>query len=186
MDVVRSELASEALAEGFDELMWIDADLAFDPAAIDKLRSHRLPIVCGIYPKKGMRELACNLLPETKRVDFGKIGGLMELRYAGAGFLLTHRIVYERTATESKLPTCNAQFGAPFVPYFMPLMKETDQGTWYLGEDYAFCERARQSGFRIMSDTTVRLYHLGSYRFGWEDAGRDVARYEDYQFHLRS
>jgi hypothetical protein len=66
IDQGRSQMATDALAEGFDELMWIDADVAFDLADVDRLRSNNLPFVCGIYPKKGQRALACNLLPETR------------------------------------------------------------------------------------------------------------------------
>jgi GT2 family glycosyltransferase len=43
-------------------------------------------------------------------------------------------------------------------------MSET--GPWYLAEDYAFCERARQCGFKIMADTTIRLWHIGEYAYG--------------------
>jgi hypothetical protein len=55
---------------------------------------------------------------------------------------------------------------------------------WYLGEDYAFCERVRRCGFRVLADTAIRLWHVGSYRFGWEDAGRDMGRFGDYIYHL--
>ena len=44
--MIRNRLATEALADGFEELMWIDADIAFDPRSVDRLRSHNLPIVC--------------------------------------------------------------------------------------------------------------------------------------------
>jgi len=51
-----------------------------------------------------------------------------------------------------------------------------------LNEDYAFCERARQAGHRIMVDTTVRLWHVGNYRYSWEDAGSDKQRFPHYHF----
>jgi hypothetical protein len=54
----------------------------------------------------------------------------------------------------------------------------------YLTEDYAFSHRARLAGFQIMADTTVRLWRTGSYRFGWEDAGADVERFDTYHFHV--
>jgi hypothetical protein len=58
------------------------------------------------------------------------------------------------------------------------------QGHWYLPEDYAFCERARQCGYKIMADTTIRLWHHGSYGYGWEDAGKDKERYETFYFNV--
>jgi hypothetical protein len=35
-----------------------------------------------------------------------------------------------------------------------------------------------------MADTTVRLFHIGNYHYGWEDAGRTVPRYGRFKFHL--
>jgi hypothetical protein len=35
-----------------------------------------------------------------------------------------------------------------------------------------------------MADTSIRLWHVGSYRYGWEDAGRDVERFDDYTFDI--
>ena len=39
------------------------------------------------------------------------------------------------------------KFGAPFFPFYLPLVKETERGAWYLAEDFAFSERERQAGF---------------------------------------
>jgi hypothetical protein len=82
------------------------------------------------------------------------------------------------------LPVCNQHFQAPMVPYFAPLIVGEGEQAWYLGEDFAFCEQARRCGFRIVADTTIRLWHVGTYRYGWEDAGREVERYGDYTFHV--
>lgn len=60
IDQGRNQMATDALADGFDETMWIDADIGFDPDDVERLRGHGLPIVCGIYPKKGKRALACH------------------------------------------------------------------------------------------------------------------------------
>jgi hypothetical protein len=185
IDAARNQMASDALAEGFDELMWIDADGVFEPDDVDKLRRHDLPLVCGICAKKASRQFACAFLPDTRKVVFGVHGGLIELLYAGFGFVLTRRVLYETMQTRLELPLCNQRFqGTPLVPYFMPLIVGEGEQAWYLGEDYAFCERARRCGFRIMADTTIRLWHVGSYRYGWEDAGREVERYADYTFHI--
>ncbi len=70
------------------------------------------------------------------------------------------------------------------VPYFAPLIAGQGEQARYLSEDYSFCERARRCGFRIMADTTIRLWHIGPYPYGWEDAGRDIERFGDYTFHV--
>jgi len=140
------------------------------------------PIVSGIYPKKGDRAIASNLLPGTKQVVFGRGGGVLEIAYAAAGFLCVHRRVFE--ALDATLPLCNESFGQPFRPYFMPMIGERDGKPWYLGEDFAFSERARRAGFKVFADTTIRLRHFGRYGYAWEDAGGALKRHEAYVFNV--
>jgi hypothetical protein len=185
IDQARSQMASDALADGFDELMWIDSDIGFDPDSVQTLRDHKLPFVCGIYPKKGKQTIACNLMPGSEKVRFGKDGGLIEIAYAATGFLLTRRSVYERVARQSELPTCNERFGRPMVPYFLPMLVEDGAGHWYLGEDFAFSERARRAGHTLMADTTIRLFHIGRYGYSWEDAGGAVPRFQRFDLHMK-
>jgi hypothetical protein len=37
IDVARCRIATKALLGGFQELMWIDADIDFEPAAVERL-----------------------------------------------------------------------------------------------------------------------------------------------------
>ncbi|QEL14156.1 hypothetical protein [Limnoglobus roseus] len=184
IDAARCQMATDALADGFEELMWVDSDVAFDPNDVEKLRGHGRPFTCGLYPKKGPRQFAAAFLPGTKTVRFGRHGGLVDILYCGFGFTHTRREVYEAVRAKLALPLCNLGFKKPLVPYFCPLVAADDRGRpWYLGEDYAFCERARQAGFVVQADTSIRLWHVGSYKYGWEDAGRDAQRFADYTFH---
>ena len=110
---------------------------------------------------------------------------LSEILYCGFGFTLTRRVLYETMKRQLRLPVCNRRFKEkPLAPYFAPLIEGEGEQAWYLGEDYSFCERARRCSFGVMADTTIRLWHVGSYRFGWEDAGRDVERFNDYTFEI--
>ena len=117
--------------------------------------------------------LASHIMPGTPKMVFGKEGGLVEILYAGAGFLLIRREVYLTIQERLQLPMCNERFRVPMIPFFHPMLRPCEDAHWYLAEDYAFCERARQSGFKIMADTTIRLWHIGSHAYGWEDAGMD-------------
>ncbi len=200
IDQGRNVLAADALHQGYHETLWIDPDVAFEPDAVERLRSHKLPIVAGIYPQKGRRSLSCHVLPGTETITFGEDGGLIEIEYAAAGFLLVRRGAYETIRERLALPPCNARFGRPFWPFFQPLVKQAavvrsathshpeatqlDELPQFLAHDFAFCERARQAGLKIMADTTLRLWHLGSYPYGWEDAGRGVERFETYHFEV--
>lgn len=185
IDAARCQMATDALRDGFDELMWIDSDIVFDPNDVDKLRAHNRPITCGIYPKKGPRQFASAFLPGTTEVKFGGKGGLLDILYCGFGFTHTRREVYESIRTKLNLTECNLGFNKPLYPFFAPLEAPDSQGKpWYLNEDFAFCERARQCGYVVQADTTIRLWHVGTYRYGWEDAGRDVQRFGNYTYHL--
>jgi hypothetical protein len=186
IDQARSQMASDALNAGFEELMWIDTDIDFPFDAVNRLRALDLPVVCGVYAKKGRRELVVHFEPGTEHLVFGKDGGLLEIKYAATGFLLTKRSVYEKIQAQEQLPVCNRQFGNPTVPYFLPMIVEDGENHWYLGEDFAFSERCRRSGFPVVADTRIRLGHIGREAYSWEEAGSDVQRYETYTYHLHS
>ena len=183
--------------EGFEETFWIDSDIEFEPDAVDRIRSHGLPICCGIYARKGARATAAHTLPGTTKLGMGKGSGLIEFLYAGTGFLHVRREVYTAIREKLALPMCNAQFGRPMVPFFMPMIvpweppsppaplpKGEGRQCWYLADDYSFCERARQCGYKIMADTSIRLWHIGQYAYGWEDAGQERVRHDSFLFML--
>lgn len=186
VDLGRSTMASEALAEGFDELMWIDADIAFDPADVDRLRAHEKSFTCALYPKRGPAELACHALPGTKEIVFGTMGGLQEMQYVGFGFCLVRREVFDDVRTKEALPTCSKRSRKPFVPYFQPLVVPAPEDDhWYLAEDFAFCERARRAGHPVFADTRIRLQHIGRYGYTWEEATGERQRYENVKMILK-
>lgn len=180
IDQGRNQMATDAILDGFEETMWIDSDVAFHPDSVDQLRSHSLPIACGIYPQKGKRALACHASVGAPSMVFGKQGGLVELLYAGTGFLLIRRDVYMTVYEKLQLEVCNERFGHPTFPFFLPMVRQIEDGYWYLAEDYAFCERARQCGFKIYADSSIRLWHIGQYRYGWEDAGLERQRFATF------
>ena len=221
IDLGRNQIATDVLAAGFQETFWIDADMDFHPDAVDRLRSHNLPISCGIYARRNTQALAAKPLPETTSLSVGQGAGLIEIMYGGTGFMHVRREVYETIQRQLALPVCNAKFARPLVPYFQPLVipfeppsaqappgAAAEKGTvpfsrppgdssvgtdgarklgqspsyWYLADDFSFCERARQCGYKIMADASIRLWHLGEHAYGWEDAGLQWPRYESFKF----
>jgi hypothetical protein len=122
-------------------------------------------------PQERPEEFACEFLPGTRGLVYGPQGALKEIRYAGFGFMHTRRIVYETLQSRFALPECNRVGQKPgVIPYFLPMIHTEPDGltTRYLAEDYAFCERARQTGFPCIADTTIRLVHVGTHAFTWE------------------
>lgn len=116
IDMARNVIASAAIRDGFAETLWIDSDIGFNPDSIEQLRGHNLPIVSGLYAKKGRRQFASHFLPGTQNVLLGAGGGLMEILYAATGFLLVQRQVYLDIQQKLSLPDCNAMFGDAVVP----------------------------------------------------------------------
>ena len=193
IDLGRGRMATDALTDGFDETMWIDSDIGFDPADVDRLRSHNVDIVGGVYAIKRRRALAVNVGDRTEPLRLGRHGGLIRVRYIATGFLLVRRRVYETVRRHAALRDCTDHHGKPFTPFFFPMTIphppgrfEGDDVDWYLGEDYSFCERAGRAGMVVHADTSVRLLHYGRYGYGWEDAGEERPRYPDYTYHLGS
>lgn len=184
VDVARNRLASEAMAEGFEELMWIDSDIAFEPQSVQRLRSHGLPMVCGLYPKKAEKEWSSRLLPGQKSITMGEGGGIVEILYAATGFLLVRRQVFQEVQRQQQLPSCFWRGGTPTIPYFLPMVIPSGAGHVYLGEDFAFCERVRRSGIRIYADTSIRLQHIGIYGYSWEDTGVGLPRGRSFQWRI--
>jgi hypothetical protein len=214
VDQGRNQMASDALHDGFAEMLFIDTDIGFEADSVERLRSHKLPIVAGLYPQPATRSLACELFPGTKKVVFGKEGGLVEVKYAAAGFFHVRREAYQMIRDKLKLPLCNTRFGRGCWPFFQSYWIEDESSGFrvqgsaggaqetgdrrqepednvaqkvrhrYLTEDFAFCERARQAGLKIMADSTIRLWRVGTYGFGWEDAGSDPERFDTYHFNV--
>jgi hypothetical protein len=182
IDIGRNEIVTKALAAGFEETFWIDSDIEFDPASVERLRAYGLPITSGIYVRKGARALGSQTLPGMTKLGVGTGGGLCEILYAATGFLHVRREVYTTIQQKLALPVCNEGFGRPMVPFFQPMIRKYEGGHWYLGDDYSFCERARQCGYKIMADTSIRLWHIGEYAYGWEDAGLDRVRHDSFLF----
>jgi len=185
IDQARNQMATDALNAGFAETFWIDSDVEFFPDDVDRIRKHQLPISSAIYPKKGQRALASHVLPGTEKIRFGKHGGLVEILYAATGFLHVRASVYRRIQESLALPICNEAMGKTMIPFFQPsIIDHPQHGKWYLAEDFAFCQRAKQCGFKIYADTTIRLMHIGKFGYSWEEAGADPNRYADYTFNI--
>ncbi|NBQ67386.1 MAG: hypothetical protein EBU46_00570 [Nitrosomonadaceae bacterium] len=166
IDQGRNVMAQTALDKGYKELMWIDSDVVFKVSDVMRLRQLDLPMSCGIYGlKDGSGRPAADL-------DGRKIVGtqLSEIRAVGAGFLHTRREVYEKIAVELKLQRCTGRH-TNYYPYFLPAIKDG----FYLGEDFAFCHRAREVGYKLIADTGIKLKHLGKMAFSWSGVTTDNA-----------
>ncbi len=155
---VRNELGRLFLKKDFDFLMWIDDDILWNTKykLIDLLISRKKDIIGGVYSvRDGSCRPAIRTLEIQKLMDAGKYkkqkvkvpkNKVFEIEYLSTGFMLIKRECLE--AIYKKHPY-------PFQPIF-------PKGE-YLSEDWAFCHRAKEMGYKIWADSTFELGHLGTY-----------------------
>jgi hypothetical protein len=186
IDVARNEMASDALHDQAEAILFIDSDIGFSPQDALRLLDRPEPVVAGVYAKKSLRALACTFADDLKEVLFGpEAPCLYPLRYAATGFLRIRAEVLRRMIAELDLPLCNTHWGCGVWPFFQPMIVPQGLGKWhYLGEDWAFSHRLSQINVTPLADTSFRLWHWGRYGFTWEDAGSTIRRYRSYNYRL--
>ena len=172
IDIARNIRASDAIVEGFDSLLFIDSDMMFDPADAIRLFQSDEPVVAGVYAAKklGNGRINCHFEEGTDEVRIGPWADrLYPIRAVGAGFLRIKVSALRHIAKTLDLPWCNmAERNA--YPFFQPMVDIVEGVPCYFGEDYAFIRRCRQAGLTPKVDTSFRLWHVGDYAYGIEEA----------------
>lgn len=171
IDQGRCVMAQQAIDNGFEHLFWIDSDMSFYAPDVYKILNYNLPFVTGAYSVKGWPALTTKFDESFDEVIFGENGSLYQALYAATGFMYTHISVYEKIANNFNLKPVSIWGGQYKVhPWFLPMIVD-DQ---YVGEDFAFCKRARDSGIDIYCDTTIRLAHIGRYEYSFDFLSKQV------------
>jgi hypothetical protein len=189
IDLARNIRASEALRSGLESILFIDSDILFEPAdAVSLLRSPE-PVIAGAYAAKklGNGQLNIDFGPGVAEVRIGTWATEpVAVRSVGAGFLRIKVAVLRALAKRLALPYCRMGGDRYGWPFFMPLVVREDGEDRYLCEDYAFCYRLRQIGITPKVDTSFRVYHLGDYAYGIEEAaGHYLERSKNVLYQVR-
>jgi hypothetical protein len=153
-------MAQEALDAGFEHLFWINPDVNFSSADIEKLVNSEMLFVTVPYSTKGWPLLTTQF--KDKEVVLGSKGGVYEINYTSSGFIYTHKSLYEKIRDMldiKKVKIVGEDY--ELYPYFYPLIIN-DQ---YLDGDLSFCYRVKQTGTKIYSDTTIKIEHIGKYSY---------------------
>jgi len=155
----RNNLAADFLASDCTHLLWIDSDILFDYEHVERLLSHEVDVVGGLYAIKDQDRprWCCNLLPGGKLK-----GDLAPAQETGTGFLLTTRRVYEALQEDhpERFYTCDFDKVSKFD--FFPTGVRNGR---YLSEDWAFCWDCRAAGFEVWVDSECKVDHLGIARY---------------------
>lgn len=170
IDQARNRMMYYALRQyGHDSVLWIDSDVVFNAQDVIKIINNDKPICAGAYPFKNphTRQMAITMV-DDEEIEFGN-EKLVEIQCAATGFLFIKSEVYEAIINRYNMPLCNTSFDQPCYPVFKPDDWIINGVNYYLGEDYSFCMRARECGYKIMLDPSIKLGHIGTYVYSWED-----------------
>jgi len=171
IDRSRSHAATLALDEGKD-ILFIDSDIVFNQQDVLDIFKRPNPVVAGVYSQKrfGTMNFDVRGIEEIVFGDQGPMEGY-PINHVGAGFLRIKCSLLMQMVNQLDLPLCDFN-DQRIYPFFQPFCIKEHDGSWsYLSEDYAFCERCQMMGVPIFGITRYRLFHLGMWPYGWEEAG---------------
>lgn len=181
----RNRLASKMLSTDCTHLLFIDADIAFEPEQVIRLLDADREVCTALYPLKTL------LIPQPKDIDpkwdttnlmhaslkyvYNCVeldgippDGFFPVLDAGTGFMLIKREVFDQFRVAYPELKCvdpdplfqDLDSWAFFLDMIDPESKH------YLTEDYAFCRRWQKLGGKIWVDLYSKLAHYG--RVGFE------------------
>ena len=175
----------------YTHLLWVDADIGFEPEDVFRLLLSDLDVVAGVYPMKrfdwpvdipaGMTQMSrtdFETLALTYPVNSEENDGLpkvpdkdgfLEVTEAPTGLMCIKRQVFARMMAQYPqlryVPDGNwAPERAALCYRFFDVMVDEQTGR-YLSEDYAFCRRWRDIGGKVHVCTQAKLSHTGNYQF---------------------
>ena len=175
----RNLLTCGFLNSGFDYMLFVDADVEFEPEAVMRMLVPKKDIIVTPYRVK---ELNTKYAVKFKDPDDIKIEpfDLVEIEEGPAGLMLIHKKVFEllmgkhpELKIEFDKPTqdkMNKEIGAEdaisrYMYNFWDTTFRLDTGEWK-GEDLSFCSLAREAGIKIYANLDSWTTHHGSW--GWK------------------
>lgn len=150
----RNQLAQDFLDSDADRLVFLDADVTFEPGAILRIARHKVAFVGGAYRFKLDQEMyPVGWLTERKELWASELG-LLEVQTLPGGFLSLSREVFDRLRAAHP-ERGYEHFGKQAHCFFQ--MPFTD-GHLY-GEDSFFCREWREAGGQVWLDPELTLTH---------------------------
>ena len=149
-------------------LMFIDADIGWEPWHLLAMLNHQKDVVGGLYPMKSLPVKWCvNGIPDADQND---PSGLIEVTKTGTGFLLMKREVFEKLNAHPAVKPFINDIGLDPVlnPYMKTYFDTAVRENRYYSEDWTFCENWRDIGGQVFIDKRVLLKHTGTYVFDYQ------------------
>jgi hypothetical protein len=165
---VRNLIASDFLASDCTDLMFIDSDINFDAEDIFRLMAWnsdpKKGIVAGIpvARKKGKVYISTLDTDDNEHIFMDKMG-LVRAKRVATAFMMIRRDVFTqlKDAHPEWVYHDEKKVGDEMIAFFDFALKDGN----YIGEDFLFCDRARELGFEVWIDPTIKLGHMGVEEF---------------------
>ena len=148
-------------------LMFIDADIGWEPWHLLAMIDRDVDVIGGLYPMKTMPiKWVVNGFEGAEQGE----DGLQEVSKTGTGFMLIKRQVFEDMKAHPAVKPYKSDIGlAPELDQHMRTYFDTAvRENRYYSEDWTFCENWRDMGGKVWVDKRVLLKHSGSYVFDYK------------------
>lgn len=159
----RNLLAQDMLDSDCTDLLFIDSDINFEPEDIFRLLAWttdpKKGIVAGVPRTRSVTKTYIATLDYDDNEELTMNGmGLVRAQRVATAFMMVRRDVFETLDAAHPEWRYYDERTKRSIPCMFDFMK-TDEG--YIGEDYLFCDRAREHGFEVWIDPTIKLGHMG-------------------------
>lgn len=155
----RNLLVNGFLQTDLTDILFIDADMSWQPWDVVRLLMHRYPLVAGVGRKRMVADPR-----DPAGWCFAPLGddaphdaaGVFEAAHVGTGFLRASREVFDTLAP--RVEHVSGRDGIAYARYFAWGFADGCE----ISEDYAFCHAWRAAGGAVMVDPAIELTHYGT------------------------
>lgn len=151
----RTWLVNEAIKNGGTHILFVDSDMIFPEDTIKRLLAHKKEII-GVKYKK--REFPVKWLFEPLGEESET--EIFKVKYTGMGLILIELSVFKSTFKPLGAPSAQHPRGNPWFSF-----GRNSEGALVMGEDIWFCNVARDAGYDVWVDPTIKVGHIGEYIF---------------------
>lgn len=172
----RNIMVKRAMADpNWTHLMFIDADIEWDPRCVHSMLADDKPIIGGFYPKKGLPiDMASSPMLNDEDAD----APVYETDYVATGFMMIKREVIEGMIEFYPDRKFFYQGDDEYYDLFAPYIDTESPNRLYLTEDFAFCKLARKAGFKAYMSKRFTLEHHGAFVFSKQAEEAMLKEYE--------
>ena len=149
-------------------LMFIDADIGWEPWHLLVMLDRQVDVIGGLYPMKSLPVKWC--VNGFNGAEEGP-NGLQEVTKTGTGFMLIKRDVFAKMDSHPAVKPFMNDIGLPaeLNPYMKTYFDTAVRENRYYSEDWTFCENWRDIGGKVWVDKRVLLKHTGTYVFDYAE-----------------